>query len=395
MNSRSSSLVFTIGLAVFTLLFGAGNLIYPLMVGMNASTYTPLAMLGFIITAVLLPLTGFIAMILFDGNYEAFFGRLGKTAGAIAIFICMMIIGPVVAIPRTVTLSHVMIAPFLPFNFLQTINPLSSFVFALFFLGTTFLMTYKESRIMDLLSYVISPLLIGSLVIIIGKGIFTAQSVVPVTFDALTSFKTSLTRGYETLDLLGMIFFASIIIHILKNNLGHMTNMQHHRLIATGLKGGFFGAALLTLVYVGMSILGVYHSHGLAGLNGGELFREIAFRVTGTYGTIIIAIAVLMACLSTAVGLSAVLAEYIQKTVFGSRISYVAGLTIITLLSFPLSIFGLGKVLALTGGPIVYIGYPVIIALTFCNIAYKLWGFTPVRIPVLATFVAAAASYFI
>src|SRR5439155_12268350 len=154
---------FVIGLAIFSMLFGAGNLIYPLLVGIQSGKLTPIGMFGFLLTATLLPLLGLIAMILFDGNYRAFFHRIGHVPGEFLICISMLIIGPGICIPRITTLSHIMVAPFLPIPLLQEFTPFSSFVFALIFLSITFFATYKESRIIDLLGKVISPLLLLSL----------------------------------------------------------------------------------------------------------------------------------------------------------------------------------------------------------------------------------------
>src|SRR3989304_6237810 len=88
----------TVGLAIFSMLFGAGNLIFPLMVGIESGCHNSFGMAGFILTAVCLPLAGLISMILFDGNYQAFFERVGKRLGRFMIFICMVIIGPYLAI---------------------------------------------------------------------------------------------------------------------------------------------------------------------------------------------------------------------------------------------------------------------------------------------------------
>lgn len=379
--SSSRSDVFTTGLAIFSMLFGAGNLIYPLLVGMTAGNLTFFGMIGFLITAVLLPLLGLITMILFDGNYEAFFHRLGTIPGSLSIFVSMLIIGPGMAIPRITTLSHTMIAPFLPFSFLKTDHHYSSVLFALIFLGITFLATYKENKIIDILGKCISPILLGSLFLIIVKGMVSAESVVPATGSILTIFTQNFIRGYETLDLLGAIFFASIVITILKKRTGNF--YTHHELALIGCKSGLIGIFLLSLVYGGMSILSMYHSHGLYYLNAGQLFQTLSFKVLGSYGALVMSIAVLMACLSTAIALSVVVAEYIQHTIFKSNISYLSALIITLLLSLPLSVAGLDQVLALTGGSILYVGYPLLITLTLCNLAYKLYGFKPVKIPVI------------
>lgn len=375
------------------MLFGAGNLIYPLTVGKIAGNLASFGIIGFFITAIFLPLAGLVSMILFDGNYKLFFHRLGKNNGELIIFICMLIIGPIIVIPRCITLSHTMIAPFIPIPFLQEINPISSLVFCILFLSITFMATYRRSRIVSILGNVIAPILLASITLIIGKGLAAAQTSITTTTTPLTIFKTGFMMGYQTLDLLGTLFFASIIISILKKTTHKKDNL--HALALYGFKAGLIGLSLLGCVYIGMSMLGAFHSHDFLSVDSGELFRLISFSILGKCGAAVISVAVLLACISTVIGLGAVVAEYLKVTIFHNTITYVQALLITFVSCIPLSIFGLKYVLAITGGPIVYIGYPVLITLTFCNIAYKLWGFSHIKTPVLITLLIALMSYFI
>lgn len=386
MNKGSGSKLISTGLAVFSMLFGAGNLMFPIAVGISSGSNNLYGMLGFTITAVLLPIAGLVGMILFDGNYDEFFQRLGKLPGRMIVLFCMLIIGPLLVIPRIVTLSHVMIAPFFP--------QISPVVFALIFLGVTFLLTFRESKIVDLLGKFISPALLASLAIIIIKGLFGIEQKITTTSTPLQAFKASLWCGYGTLDLLGAIFFSAIVISLLKENFTVNTKKDLNALARFGFKAGLIGTSLLGIIYWGMSYLGVYYGQGLEQVNEGEMFREIAFKILNSYGSFVIVVAVLMACLSTAIALGAVVGEYAQKHIFNRKINFASALLIVLLASFPLSIYGLGTVLKLTGGPLMYICYPVLIALTFLNIAYKKFDFKPVKLPVLLVAILATVSYY-
>lgn len=382
--------IISIGLAIFSMLFGAGNLICPLQVGMECGNVTLYGLVGFVVTAVCLPIAGLICILLFDGNYKSFYYRLGTLPGGFLLFTSMMLIGPVLAIPRTVALSHIMLAPFLP-GFLGQISTGSSFVFAIFFLGLTFLTTFRENKIVTILGNIISPVLLISLAIIIGSGLWNAHAMMVCNYNALEAFKVNFIRGYETLDLISAIFFASIVLSLLKRTTGSDYNP---RTIATiGLQSGMIGIFLLSIVYVGLIALGAYYGQGIGSVNAGQLLRYIAFTVFGSYGAFLVGLAVLMACLSTAIALSAVVAEYVERTLFRQHISFFMALVMVLIASIPLATFGLDKVLQVTTGPILYIGYPVLITLTICNIAYKVSGFTFVKIPVLIAFVAALISY--
>jgi LIVCS family branched-chain amino acid:cation transporter len=374
--------------------FGAGNLMYPLVVGLTSGQYTTFGMIGFLLTAVCLPVLGLISMILFDGNYNEFFNRLGNTLGNKLLALCMFIIGPVIAIPRIVTLSHTMTSPFIPVTLLQTSTPLASFIFACLFLGLTFLATYRATKVVNIIGNIISPILLISLITIIIKGILTAEKVISSTETAITAFTNNVMRGYETLDLLGAIFFTTVIITNLKQSFPQASSKK---LATIGLKSGLIGTSLLGLVYVGMSYLGAYHGHEFTMINAGELFREVSFKILGSNGACVIGISVLMACLSTAIALSTITAlflkEQLQKNI-NLTISYRNSLITILFASIPLSVFGLDQVLALTGGAITYIGYPVIITLTVCNTLYKLTGFKPVLTPTLIIFFITTIKYY-
>lgn len=380
----------TTGLAIFSMLFGAGNLIYPLLVGVTAGSYTPFGIASFLLSATILPLAGLCAMILFDGNYNLFFERLGKKAGQFLIFICMMVIGPCLAIPRITTLSFAMIAPF----FKSTVSLENAYyepLFILLFLGITFLATYQENKLIDVLGAWISPLLLTGLGIITTKGLWMSEKAIHTSTESISSIiHNSFMLGYETLDLMGAIFFASIIITILQQKYPYASL---HKLSLQGLKAGLIGSFCLAIVYTGMGILGMYHGSSYLLLDRGQLFSAISFKILGSHGAIMIAITVLMACFSTSIALSAIIAEYFQKTIFNNRISYVQGLILTILLSIPLSLFGLDYVLKCAGGPLVHILYPILITITACNILHKLNIMHIIKLPTFLVTIYTISNY--
>ena len=109
----NSSMLFT-GLAIFSMFFGAGNLIFAVNLGVQYGSQTWIALIGFLITAVLLPVIGIISSLLFNANYKTFYGRLGKNTGFLLSFICFLVIAPLVAMPRIVTLTHTMLHIYFP-----------------------------------------------------------------------------------------------------------------------------------------------------------------------------------------------------------------------------------------------------------------------------------------
>jgi len=377
--------IITTGLAIFSMFFGAGNLMFPILVGLQAGDKNPWAITGFLLTGIMIPLAGLIAIILFQGDYTQFFYRLGRIPGFLFILFCTSIAGPLIAMPRIVTLSYIMISPFIP--------GISLFVFSLLFLGFTFLATYKESKIVDLLGNVISPLLLVSLLIIIVKGYWTSSQVTTTHQNAFEMFTKNAIMGYQTLDILAGILFSSIVITILQRNYSSPGKPNFNRLALMSFQSGLLGVGLLGLVYIGLSHLGAYHGHGLEYINPGELFSTISFRVLGSHGALVIATAVLMACYSTIIALTAVYAEFLRNQVFKNRLGYISAIILTLVLTLIPSNFGLGAILSFSN-PIIIIAYPALIVLTFVNIAYKVFNFKPIKLPVAITLLISLISYF-
>ncbi|NBV40290.1 branched-chain amino acid transport system II carrier protein [bacterium] len=364
----------TIGLAIFSMLFGAGNIIYPIKAGVLSGSQNVFGMLGFILTGVLLPVIGLITMILFDGNYRRFFSRIGRIPGSLGILYCMLIIGPLIAMPRCITVPYEMLSPFLP-------DWITLTLFSIIFGSITLLLTYKESNLLDILGKFISPVLVGSLVIIIVKGLYNADSMIPQSKPALDVFQDQLFHGFQTLDLLGSLFFAYIVLKIMKAN--KLESEKPKDIALTGLKAGLIGGGLLALIYVGFSYLGAYYGYiATADANGAQIFRNICLMILPEFGMYIIVTAVLMACLSTITALAAVFSEYLHYDVFYQKVPLTACLVITTAMTVFISNFGLSTILQVSE-PIINIGYPIIISITLFNLLYKLFDFKPIKLPVL------------
>lgn len=372
MRNVLKSTVVTAGLAIFSMLFGAANIMFPVQAGVNSGSKFIWGITGFLTTAVILPVIGLIAVILFNGDYDAFFARLGKIPGMVAIGFCMSVIGPFIAMSRVVTLSYTMLTPFLPYVSLP--------IFSILFCGITFAATYQENKIIDLLGHIISPTLLISLGIILIKGLLNPMALTPVDTPGWQVFYEQAKLGYLHLDLLGGIFFASIVLTILKNTMKDHDDYNVKTLAWTGMKAGFFGCFLLGLVYTGMALLGAFYGSTIQASNGAELFSRISFKIMGTGGALVIATAVAMACFSTIIALATVLAEYTQQELTNNKLSYTTCLAGVLALTATISCYGLDTIMAFSL-PIILTCYPVIVVITFINIAYKLWGFSYIKVP--------------
>ncbi|MGZ6251005.1 MAG: branched-chain amino acid transport system II carrier protein [Candidatus Chromulinivorax sp.] len=385
MKDFQKSEILTIGLAIFSMLFGAGNIIYPIKCGVQTGTENYIGIIGFILTGVILPILGLIAMILFDGNYKRFFNRIGKIPGSIAILYCMLILGPLIAMPRCITV---------PFEMLKTFIPgMNLPLFSIFFGLITFLITYKESKILSILGNVISPLLLGSLTIIAVKGLVQADQMTEQTTPIAQVFLEQLAHGFQTLDLLGSLFFAYIVLRILKANRSS-ESITTKQIAMISLQSGIIAGFLLGIVYIAFSFLGAYYAHLVSvDMNGAEMFRIICLHILNKYSMFVIAMAVLMACLSTISALAAVFAEYLHHEIFYKKVSYTNSLIITMLITATISNFGLSNILHYSM-PIIDIGYPIITTITICNLGYVLFNFQSIKTPVALTALISTSLFF-
>jgi len=385
MNLAKSNTVAT-GLAMFSMFFGAGNLVFPLALGQYAQNHTFYAILGLLITAVGFPFLGLIAMTLFDGDYKKFFEKLGSLPGFLVTVVIMGLLGPFGAIPRCVAFSFSTIKLYLPGISL----PLFSFLSCLII----FAFTYKKNSIVDVLGKILTPILLISLLIIIGKGLYTSPATPIAAHSDWKIFVHGLNEGYQTMDLIGAFFFSAVALACLRKDIDTSNASNYKKLAIQSFKASAIGAFLLSIIYIGFSFVSAYHSEHLSGMPADELAGMIAMHVLGPYAGIVACMAVALACLTTAIALVVVFADFINQDITNGKVSYEAGLVITLVITFFVAIMNFTSIAAFLS-PILQITYPALIMLTILNIIDKLYGVNSIKLPVLIVFVATLINYFI
>lgn len=379
---KSQSLA--IGLAMFSMFFGAGNVIFPLAVGQYAGDKNFYAMSGLILTAAIMPIVGVIAMILFEGNYRQFFGRLGKVPGFLLALVIISLLGPLGSTPRCIALSYTTLKSSFP--------DLSPVLFSAVACGIIFLFTVRKNHILTLLGWVLTPLLLGSLVTIIIVGLIAVPDIQNTSQTNGNMFLHGLKEGYNTMDLLAAFFFSSTILNILRMS-SKENESSTRNYVNIALRASVVGAFLLAAIYVGFSYLAAFHGNELVINAKDELLGAITMKIAGAHAGILVCITIALACLTTAIALISAFADFIQKEVFKEQISYEITLVLSLLLTFFISTFEFSGISAFLG-PILQICYPGLIVLTFLNIAYSLKNFKPIKLPVFFVFTFSAYLYF-
>lgn len=373
-----------IGLAMFSMFFGAGNIIYPLAVGQFAGDKNLFAIFGLILTAVVIPIAGVIAMILFNGSYREFFGRLGRIPGFLVALLMISLLGPLGSTPRCIALSYTTLK--------STFLDMSPVLFSAIACGLIFVLTVKKTRILSILGWGLTPLLLAALVAIIIVGLITAPAPAVADSSHVHAFLHGLHEGYNTMDLLAAFFFSSTVIGILKARAPREDGAK--LALAAPLQASLVAAFLLTAIYIGFSYIASFHGADLPNNGKDELLAAITFKIAGPYAGVLVCVAVALACLTTAIALITAFADFMQREVFNHKVGYEVILAGALLLTFFVSTFDFAQISSFLW-PILQICYPGLIVLTFLNIAHYVAGVETVKVPVFLAFAVAAVAYFI
>lgn len=350
----------TLGFALFSMFFGAGNVVFPLVVGKQTGPYIFFALAGLFITAVLIPFAGLYTATLYEGSHQRFFSALGKWPGLILAASILGLLGPFGVIPRCIALSEATFHLYFP----ET----KVLLFNLFSCALILAFTLKRSHIVALLGNILTPLLIGVLGIIIIAGLYFHPHIQPVSgMTSMEALTMGFTEGYQTMDLLAALFFASFITSWLREHLPvevSRTDLQLGNSIT--VRAILIAGILLGSVYVGFGLLAASFGAELDGIGQAELLGTIAGHVLGEYAGLVVCIAVCVACLTTAISLAGIFADFIRKDIFGNKVSYPAALMTTVAITFAFSMLEFNGIVGFLA-PILSVCYPGLIVLTAYN----------------------------
>jgi LIVCS family branched-chain amino acid:cation transporter len=345
---------FVIGFALFAMFFGAGNLIFPPSLGKLVGDNYLVSIIGFLITGVGLPLLGILSCIKSGGNFENIAGKVGYIFSMVITTALILAIGPMVAIPRTAaTTFELSVLPLIP-----SISPAIAII--LYFI-INLIFVLKPSSIIDNIGKFLTPVLLIMLFTIIIKGIISPiGSIIDTGY--INAFSNSLLEGYQTMDAMASVIFASIIISSVKMK-GYKNNVD---IIKVTTYSSLVAVIGLSLVYGGLLYLGSQTSTLFDdSITRTMLIMDISRSVLGSFGAVALAISVGLACLTTSIGLTATGAEFFTRLSKG-KLSYKFNVLMITIVSMIISFKGVDLIVSIAA-PILQIIYPVIIVLIITN----------------------------
>lgn len=341
---------------LFSMFFGAGNLIFPPFLGQSAGMSVWVSLAGFILSAVGLPILGVVA-IAKAGTFHRLASRVHPLFAVIFPFLIYVSIGPGLAIPRAGSLAFEMgMAPFLSEEWVS--SPISLFLYTLVFFGIVFWLSLSPSKLVDRFGKWLTPALLALIALIFLKSLMTPMgpSTEPVAKYAEHPFIQGFLDGYLTMDALAALVFGIVIAGTLRNKGVNEPKSVSAHMIMAGVGAG----VLLTIIYVILGVLGSRSSFVGNAENGAQILTGVMQHLFGQAGTILLGIVFTVACLCVSIGLVTSCSQYFQG-LFGT-LSYREWVTILCLLSMAIANLGLTEILSVSV-PILGAIYPVAIVL--------------------------------
>ncbi|WEG11200.1 branched-chain amino acid transport system II carrier protein [Pullulanibacillus sp. KACC 23026] len=358
---------FFVGLMLFSMFFGAGNLIFPPFLGIGAGTSFWPAIIGFIITGVGLPLLVIVAISLVKDGANSLGNRVHPWFGTIFTIIVYLSIGPFFGIPRNANVAFEMgIKPFVG----SSVNSsLILFGFTVVFFLLVYLLSLNPTKMVDYMGRFITPTLLLSIVVLCVTGFVKLHK--PFNAPTANYHTASLFKGfidgYSTMDALAALAFGIVILTTIKQK----GVSEKKQLIASTIKAALVAGSALALVYVIIGLLGAKMGGYGSFDNGTALLSTASTLLLGTAGKILLGFIFTLACFTTCVGLTIACGEYFSK--IAPKLSYRLIVTVITLGSLLIANLGLNQIITISV-PFLDMAYPLTIVLVVLSIFHRYFG---------------------
>ena len=352
MNTFRIRDIVILGFMNFALFVGAGNIIFPPFIGLQAGTAVWTAAAGFLLTGVGLPVLTAIAMAKAGGALSAVTRPVGRVCGLMLAVICYLCIGPFFATPRTATVSYEIAIQ----SFTGSARWLP--VWSVVYFGIVILVSLHPGRLLDTVGRFLSPVKILALIVLAAAALVypAGQPRAPEGAYATAAFSQGLTSGYLTMDTMASLAFGLVIVNAIRSR-----GVTSARLITRyAVLSGLIAGVGLALVYLSLFRLGT----GSTGLlvnatNGAQVLSAYVHHVFGAGGDVFLGALITLACLVTAIGLTCACAAWFSSV---TRISYRAYAWFFAVFSMLVSNMGLTQLIAISV-PALTAVYPVFIVL--------------------------------
>lgn len=354
-----------LGFMTFALFLGAGNIIFPPIVGLAAGEHLWSAAVGFLLTGVGLPLVTVVALARVGGGLQTITTPIGKVAGVLLGAAVYLTIGPLFATPRTATVSFELgVAPFVGNS------PLALGAYTVLYFGLTLLLALFPGKLVDTIGKLITPVLILALVVLGGAAFLLPAGTLSASLPDYQSSSLALgqgfVQGYQTMDALAALVFGIVIVNAIKDS-GITDTRLHTRytIIAAVIAATGLGLVYVSLIYLGATSGGLVQSAS----TGVQILTTYVQHTFGAAGMVLLAVVILLACLTTGVGLVSACGSYFSQLL---PFSYRTVVTALCVFSAAVANQGLEQLIAVAV-PVLVTVYPVAIALVALSLLSGCW----------------------
>ena len=356
---------------LFGMFFGAGNLIFPVSMGQLSGSNMWQAAAGFLITGVGLPLLGVVALgISREDGLMGLSSRVGSRYGKFFTCILYLTIGPFFAIPRCATVAYTVgVERIIPDSMQTAVLA----VFSLLFFAAVLFFSLRPGEILTWIGKVLNPLFLLFLGLLVIRALLSPMGSIsgaaPEGAYAAGAFYQGFLEGYNTMDALAGLAFGIIVVNVIRD-----LGVENPGDVAKNtVRSGILSSVLMAVIYVLVTVVGA-QSRGVfpPSSNGGEALALIAGHYFGPAGAVILAAAVTLACLKTAVGLITSCGETFQK-IFPKGPSYRIWAVLFSTLSFLIANLGLDAIVSWSK-PVLLFLYPLAITLILLTLFGRLFG---------------------
>ena len=377
---------------LFGMFFGAGNLIFPAKVGLDAGSNMWSAFAGVFVTAVGIPMLAVVGLGL--SRSEGVVELSQRVSRKYSLFFCTLLyltIGPLFAIPRCAsTAFSVGAVNLLP----QEGERLYLALFSLVFFAVALYFSLKPGGIMTWIGKWLNPVFLVFLAVLViaalAKPISSISAVAPAESYASSgsAFFRGFLEGYNTLDALAGLAFGIVVIDVVRKN----GISQPERVAVNTAKAGIFSCLFMGLIYLFITLICAQSAPVCAGAdNGGTVLGTIANHYFRSAGSVLMTLIVTFACLKTAIGLVTSCSKAFVD-MFPKGPGYTVWAVVFSLVSFGIANFGLTTIVSWCV-PVLMFLYPLAITLILLSLSGKFIGANPTVYRTTTAFTLIAAVF--
>ncbi|MGF1764493.1 branched-chain amino acid transport system II carrier protein [Aliivibrio kagoshimensis] len=361
-NSLKISDILAVGFMLFAFFLGAGNIIFPPLAGQLAGEQVFPAMLGFLVTAVGLPLITIVAVAVAGGTWDHLTKDLPVKAATLMAVLIFIIIGPAFAAPRTGLVAYEMAVK----PFVIDAGQTSLTLFSILFFVVAMFFAWSQGKLIDVIGKFLTPtLMIALAVLAVAVFVNPQGDILAAQGDYIDqAFTKGFLEGYNTMDTFASLMFGMLLVEAIKNKGVTDQKATTKYLIYAGI----IAASGLALVYISLFYLGATSVDVAANAdNGGVILALYTHALFGSYGQIVLSVIVLLACLTTAIGLVSACSDYFSSI---TRVPYKVWVIVVGSSCALVANVGLSQLIQLSV-PMLFALYPIAIALVALTFTRK------------------------